>query len=88
MRISAEPADLVSAKGGGWSIENPASSMIWATPEFTSLAARNAAFTSSRVTGRSTTQVRSVRETSGVGTRTATPSIRPFTSGMRPGASS
>ena len=38
MRITAELATLISSAGGHWSIENPASSMIWATTEFRQLA--------------------------------------------------
>jgi hypothetical protein len=47
-----------------------------------SAAARRASFTSAAVTVRPSSQVRSTTETSGVGTRTAMPSILPFTSGI------
>src|SRR6476646_4133068 len=47
-----------------------------------SAAARKAAFTASIVVARSTSTTRSVKETSGVGTRTEMPSIFPFTSGI------
>ncbi len=45
-------------------------------------AALKAAFTASTVVGFSVTTTRSVSETSGVGTRTAMPSILPLSSGI------
>ena len=66
------------------SLETSGSSVYWRMPviEPVSAAAAKAAFTSSRVTSRSSTATRSVADPSGTGTRIEMPSSLPSSSGI------